>query len=245
VGGVTATLWHRGVMCAFDLETTSADVETARIVTACVVHVDGSGVIPPEAQTWLIDPGVEIPAEASAIHGITTEHAREHGEVPGPALRDISGALARSARSGIPVVAFNAPYDLTVLDRETRRNELEPFTDQFPHAATVIDPYVLDKHLDPYRKGKRTLSAACEHYGVRIDGAHDAAADAIAAVRVAWKIAQAYPRIGAMPLPDLRELQVRAKAEQSRSFQEYLRRQGKTEVIDGSWPLKTWTEAAA
>src|SRR5579859_4022246 len=114
--------WHKGVLCAFDLETTSAEVETARIVTACVVHVDGSGAMPPEAQNWLIDPGCEIPAEASAIHGITTEHAREHGEQPGPALDEISGAILRPARAGIPVIAYNASYDLTVLDRETRRN---------------------------------------------------------------------------------------------------------------------------
>jgi DNA polymerase III subunit epsilon len=72
-----------------------------------------------------------------------------------------------------------------------------------------------------------------------------AAGPAAALNPVALAAGWSYPQIGAMPLPDLRELQVRAKAEQSRSFQEYLRRQGKTEVIDGSWPLKTWTEAAA
>lgn len=237
--------WHTGMMLAFDVESTGPDPETARIVTACAVHVDGSGTIPPEAETWLIDPGVEIPEEAAAIHGITTGHAREHGEQPAPALNDISGALVRSARAGTPLIAFNAPYDLTVLDRETRRHGLEPFGDAFPFAATVIDPYVLDKALDPYRKGKRTLTAMCEHYGVRIDGAHDAAADAIAAARVAWRIAQAHPQIGSMLLPELRDLQVKAKAEQSRSFQEYLRRQGKTDVIDGSWPMRAWTEAAA
>lgn len=236
--------WHLGVMCAFDTETTGPDPETARVVTACIAHVDGSGVIPPESENWLIDPGCEIPEEAAAIHGITTEHAREHGQPPVQALKDISGSLVRSARADIPIVAFNAPYDLTVMDRETRRNDLKPFTEEFPFAATVIDPFVLDKHLDPYRKGKRTLTATCEHYKVRIDDAHDAACDAIAAARLAWKLAKVYPQIGAMDLPDLREMQVKAKAEQAASFQQYLERQGKAEVIDGSWPIKPWTEAA-
>ncbi len=238
------TPWHLGIMCAFDTETTGPDPETARIVTACVAHVDGSGLIPPEYENYLIDPGCEIPEEAAAVHGITTEHAREHGEAPGPALNDISGALVRSARAGIPIVAFNAPYDLTVIDRETRRHDLDPFTEQFPHAATVIDPFVLDKHLDPYRRGKRTLTATCEHYGLRVDGAHNAAADAIAAARLAWKLAMVYPQLSAMTLPDLHELQVKAKAGQAASFQDYLHKQGKTEVIDGSWPIKAWTEAA-
>lgn len=244
MSAVSVSPWHRGVLCAFDVESTGPDPEAARIVTACVVHVDGNGAIPPEAETWLVDPGCEIPEEAAAIHGITTEHAREHGQDARLAVSDIAGAVLHPARAEVPVIAFNAPYDLTVLDRETRRHGLDPFGDQIGR-AWIIDPYVLDKHLDPYRKGKRTLSAACEHYGVRIDGAHDAAADAIAAARLAWKIAQAYPQIGAMPLPELHDLQVKAKASQAASFQDYLRRQGKTEVIDGTWPLKPWTEAAA
>jgi DNA polymerase-3 subunit epsilon len=237
--------WHLGVMLAFDTETTGTDVETARIVTACVAHVDGSGVIPPESENWLIDPGCEIPPKATDVHGITTEHAREHGETPGPALNDISGALVRSARAGIPIVAYNAPFDLTLIDRETRRNGLEPFTEQFPHAAAVIDPFVLDKHLDPYREGSRTLTAVCEHYGVKLDGAHDAAADAIATARLAWKLAKVYPRLATMPLADLHELQVKAKAEQAASLQAFRRTQGKTGVIDGSWPIKVWTGEAA
>lgn len=201
--------------------------------------------MPPEAETWLIDPGCEIPAEATAVHGITTEHAREHGEAPGPVINDLSRAILLAARAGTPIVAFNAAYDFTVLDRETRRHDLDPFSEQAGQVV-VIDPYVLDKHVDPYRKGKRTLTAVCEHYGVKLDGAHDAAADAIAAARVAWRIAQKYPQIAAMPLPELHDLQVKARAEQCRSFQDYLRRQGSAEVIDGSWPVKPWaTEVAA
>ena len=238
--------WHLGVLLAFDTETTSADQETARVVTACAVHVDGSGAMPPEADSWLIDPGCEIPEEATAVHGITTKHAREYGKPPAGSLKDISGTLVRSARAGIPVVAYNAPYDFTVMDRETRRNDLDPFGEAFAAAGgIVIDPYVLDKHVDPYRKGSRTLASACDVYRVRIDGAHDAAADAIAAARVAWRIAVKYPQIGAMTLPELHDLQVKAKAEQAASFQDYLRRQGKPEVIDGTWPLKPWAEAAA
>lgn len=238
--------WHLGVMCAFDVESTGSDPETARVVTACVAHVDGSGVIPPESETWLLDPGCDIPAEAAAIHGITTEHAREHGKPPAAALADISGAILRSARAGTPVVAYNAPYDCTVLDRETRRNGLDPFGPEFEDAkGTVIDPLVLDKALDPYRKGSRKLAAACAHYGVRIDGAHDAAADAIAAARVAWAIARRYPHVGRMSLTELHAFQVKAKRDQARSFQAFLRSQGSSEVIDPSWPFKPWTEEAA
>ena len=54
----------------FDLETTSTDPFEARIVTACVAPEKGA------AQRWLVDPGIEIPPGAAAIHGISTATAR-------------------------------------------------------------------------------------------------------------------------------------------------------------------------
>ena len=64
--------------------------------------------------------------------------------------------------TGIPVVVYNAPYDLSLLDRECRRNGLEPIDAPGP----VIDPLVIDKAVDSYRKGKRTLEVAAAHYRV-------------------------------------------------------------------------------
>lgn len=238
--------WHHGVMCAFDTETTGTDPETARIVTACVTYLDGSGATQPEMTCWLIDPGCEIPAGAAAIHGITTERARADGRPAAPAVREIAAELLHAARLGIPVVAYNAPYDLTVLDRETARYDLAPFGEEFASApGWVIDPLVLDKAADPYRKGRRTLTAACEHYGIRIDGAHDSSHDATAAARVAYRIAALHPDIAAMELHALHALQVRAKQEQAASFQDYLRRQGSHEVVDGSWPFRSRAEVPA
>lgn len=61
-------------LAVFDLETTGVDVTSARIVTAFVgvLSVDGTLI---SSRSWLADPGVEIPAGAAAIHGITTERA--------------------------------------------------------------------------------------------------------------------------------------------------------------------------
>lgn len=239
------TGWHTGPLLAFDIESTGVDTETARIVTACVALIDGSGVNPPDVMTWLVDPGVDIPAEATAIHGITTEQARTDGRPAGECVSEIASRLFRSTA---PIVAFNAVYDLTLLDREMRRHGIGV---QIPDSLQVIDPFVLDKHLDRYRKGKRTLTAACEHYGVRIDGAHDASFDAIAAARVAWRIAQRHPHIAEMSLPELHEMQVGAKREQDASFAQYLRKQAdraktadeqldlyaRADSCSGHWPL--------
>ncbi|MCP6451477.1 hypothetical protein NL490_27705, partial [Klebsiella pneumoniae] len=80
-----------------------------RIVTAALVRRDAAGT---RTRTWLIDPGVEIPEGASAIHGISTERARADGVPPPQALEEIAALIAEAQRAGVPVVAFNAAFDL-------------------------------------------------------------------------------------------------------------------------------------
>ena len=241
--------WHLGMLCAFDTETTGPDPESARLVTACVSWVDGTGKTPPETREWLVDPGCDIPEAAQAVHGITTEHARDNGGSPNWALGEIAEELLRAALTMAPVVAFNASFDLTLIDRESRRHSLDPFGPALTAAhGLVIDPHVLDKALDPFRKGKRTLGAVAAHYGVRAGQAHDAAGDAITAARVAWAIASRNPRIAAMPAADLHAYQVRSKHEQAASYRDYLIKQGKPAQVDGAWPFRQWAgtaEAAA
>src|SRR5699024_4019489 len=60
--------WHTGSMVGFDLETTGKNPHEARIVTASIVLLDPQGRTRAHAE-WLLDPGVEIPAEAAAVHG--------------------------------------------------------------------------------------------------------------------------------------------------------------------------------
>ncbi|MFE7121896.1 hypothetical protein ACFU99_41345, partial [Streptomyces sp. NPDC057654] len=86
--------------------------------------------------------------------------------------------------------------------------------------------------------GKRTLQALCAHYGVPLDDAHHAEADAVAAARTARRVGETYAPVGSMPLPDLYELQVAAAAEQSASLQSYLRRTSNpTAYIEPAWPV--------
>ena len=184
--------WHLGTLVAYDCESTGVDIETARIVTACIAVIDGSGKNAPSVRTLLINPGVDIPAEATKIHGISTEQARRDGGDPREAIARIVGTLDETLKRGYPVVGHNVgTYDLSLLDREARRHGIRPLENVRP----VIDTLCLDKAVDRYRKGSRRLTDACEHYGVRIDGAHDASHDALASARVAWRIAQRYPQI--------------------------------------------------
>ncbi|MFF5900502.1 3'-5' exonuclease [Streptomyces argenteolus] len=230
--------WISGSLVAFDLETTGTDIESDRIVTAAVVAVDPDGR-QPEPRTWLLDPGVTIPRQASAIHGISTRHAREHGAPAAPAIEEITAAVAETLNSGIPLVVMNARYDLSLLDRECRRYGIEPLARRLRgETSPVIDPLVLDKHVDRYRKGSRNLQALCAYYGVPLDDAHNAVADAVAAARAARTMGVKHSVIGALAPADVHNLQVRAAAEQAASLQQYLRRTSDPQAtVEPAWPV--------
>jgi len=229
--------WHTQRLAAFDIETTGVDPASDRIVTAAV-SVVGAGVAP-ESHAWLVDPGVEIPAGATAVHGITTERARAEGRPAAEAVEEITALLAAQLRQDVPVIAFNARFDLTCLDREARRHGIVPLVDRVdgPAGLLVVDPFVLDKQFDRFRRGKRTLGAVCEHYRVPLVEAHAANADALAAARVAWRLGQAFPDLAASDLRSLHGAQIAWAAEQAASLQEYFQRQGKDERIEPAWPI--------
>lgn len=84
--------WHQGRLVAFDVESTGVNPEHDRIVTAAV-SVVGAGQ-PSVHRAWLLDPGVEIPAEATAVHGITTERARAEGRPAAEAIEEMTAMLA-------------------------------------------------------------------------------------------------------------------------------------------------------
>ncbi|NDK31393.1 exonuclease domain-containing protein [Nesterenkonia haasae] len=224
--------WHRQRRVGFDLETTSRFPAEARIVSAALVTFDPEDSASPRVREWLVDPGVEIPEETVAIHGISTEYAREHGQDAAEAVAELLAALTREFLSGSAVVVMNAPYDLAVLRAEAERYGLE-----FPIPRPIIDPLVIDKQVDKYRRGKRRLPDLCGVHNVELAEAHSAAPDALAAVQVADCQAEKYPELQ-MPADELHALQSGWKADQAEDFQAYLHRQGKIDaVIDGAWPL--------
>ncbi|HLU97990.1 MAG TPA: exonuclease domain-containing protein [Thermobifida alba] len=241
----TAPGWHLRPLAAFDLETTGIDLERDRVVTAAVIETGADDSLSTR-RTWLVDPGTEIPAAASAIHGISTEKAAAEGRPAAVAVAEITDALERILVAGIPLVIMNAPFDLTILDRECRRHGVVPLSERVDAVAPVIDPLILDRHVDRYRRGKRNLEALCAHYRVSHGGAHEAGADAAAAAAVARGIGRSAARLAALSPQELHELQVRAAAAQAASFEEFLRRKGRTDArISRSWPLIPLEEASA
>jgi DNA polymerase III subunit epsilon len=230
--------WHRELLIGFDLETTGTDPREARIVTGAVIEVRGSQTL--GRREWLADPGVEIPADAVAVHGISNERAAREG-LPADRVADaIAEVLVDHWKAGVPVVAYNAAFDLTLLSAELRRHALPSLRERLgTDPAPVIDPYTIDRSVDRYRRGKRNLEAVCREYGVPLDAAHDAAADALAAARLAGAIAGRHPKVAALGPADLHRRQIEWYAEWAADFQNFLRRKGDaTAVVDGTWPMR-------
>jgi 5'-3' exonuclease/DNA polymerase III epsilon subunit-like protein len=228
--------WTRA-LCAFDLETTGVDPRTGRIVSAALVpFTDG---MEGSARTWLVDPGIEIPIESQRVHGITTERARAEGTPAAIAVPQILEAVTRLREDGSVLVGHNIVYDLTVLAAEgIRAGMLGSPQDLLAQLPPVVDTLVIDRQIDRYRRGPRTLTAVAEHYGVALDDAHDALADARAAGLIALGQAAAAPAIADATPHDLHASQVEWKAAQAASLQEYLRRRRPSATVNGDWPLE-------
>ncbi|XKF88344.1 3'-5' exonuclease [Microbacterium lacus] len=224
------------VVGVFDLETTGVDVTSDRIVTAHVGLLDAAGGVI-RARDWLADPGIDIPQGATDIHGVTSAHARAHGRPAGEVVGEVSRALHALLTAGIPVVAYNAAFDFSLLAHESVRYGLEPLRDPAP----VIDPLVIDKRYDKWRRGKRTLAVVAAHYAVPLDGAHEAAADAVAAGRVAQALAQRYAAWLPATATELHTRQIGWARAQAESLTEYFIRIGRLDPeqrLDGNWPVR-------
>jgi DNA polymerase-3 subunit epsilon len=234
--------WHTEPLLGFDLETTGVNVETARIVTAAAVDYkpgDSIDTLADRSRLWLANPGIRIPTEATAVHGVTTEQTRTNGRPAAQVADEIADVLAAALSTGIPVVAMNGRYDFTVLDRELRRYGLRTLQQRLGGETSpgpIIDPFILDKQADKYRRGSRKLEALAVHYSVTLAAAHRADADALAAVEVAVAIGEKFPQLQVHP-EQLHAWQIRWAAEQAASFQQYLRKTDPYAVIDGEWPL--------
>lgn len=156
-------------LAVFDLETTGTRIGQDRIVQLAIVSLmpDGS------RSEWqnLVNPGMPIPAEATAVHGITD------ADVAGaPSLEDLAPEIL-TRLEGCDLGGFNVlRFDLPLLSEELHRVGVTWDTS----AMRVVDPLRIYHHFE-----RRDLSAATRFYlGREHDGAHDAMADVRATLDV-------------------------------------------------------------
>lgn len=255
--------WWTGAALGFDTETDGPIPTEARIITAAMVLVTPGN--PPNEMELMVQPEREIPEGAVKVHGITTERAMAEGQLREVAIPMIAATIGELANADIPVVCHNAPYDLTLLDREMRRlgvGRLEIERNVFATLGMVnlfigadlvttfpvLDTMVLDKACDRYRRGSRKLIYTAKHYGVPMaeGSAHGAQADTIAALRIAIAIANS-GHFADKSLINLNAAQAQWKAEQQRGLRQHFMETGKGDpaTVSEWWPLEPVHEVEA
>jgi DNA polymerase III subunit epsilon len=230
---------------AWDTETTGPNPLEDRIVTAAFIIRGGNQE--ERDFSWLINPGIPIPAEASEVHGITDAMVQADGQDPKVALDQIAGCVVHAIRLGMPVIAFNQSFDWSILHYDLQRNGLPTVADRLdPGPLPLLDPHVIDKQVDRYVKGSgmRKLKPTAERYGVELEDWHTAEADALAALLIAERQFAKYGQLNSMGPQQLFAAQKAWRAEQQAGLQEWFRTKASAEqggdpdkVIDGSWPL--------
>lgn len=166
----------------FDLETTGINLTHDRIVEISLIKVmpDGST----ETRTRRINPGMPIPAEATAVHHITDEDVKDE-----PEFKRIAKSLAKYFE-GCDIAGFNSNrFDIPMLDQEFQRADVEF---DFSKARFV------DVQTIFHKKEPRNLVAAYKFYcGKDLENAHSATADTQATYEVLLAQLERYPDLPA------------------------------------------------
>jgi DNA polymerase-3 subunit epsilon len=228
--------WTEGEVLGLDFETTGVDRFTDVPVSYALVSVvDGVAVA---SWSGLIDPGCDIPCEATQVHGITSEQARAEGMPLPIAIGLVMDAVVAAGERGVPVAGMRLDYDLTILDIQAARVGDRGLVARGWHGP-VLDAAVLDRQFDSDREGRRTLRDLCDHYGVEIERAHDAWADATASVQVLFALAARFPEVRLSDLWRLHEDQIRWHREWTADQEGWRFAQGMhpLDPRDYAWPV--------
>jgi DNA polymerase III subunit epsilon len=228
--------WATGEVLGFDFETTGIDRFNDVPVSFALVTVVAGELI--STSSSLVDPGREIPTGAIEVHGISTERARAEGMPLHDAIEMVTQAVISASRRRVPLVGMKLDFDLTILDAQSRRLSGWGLRER-GWDGPVLDAVVLDRHLDRYRKGSRTLSALCAHYGVEIENAHDAVADAVASARVVCAQAACFNELNAAEPAALHESSIGWHREWAEDYDVWRLGQGMAPMDrrDFVWPV--------
>jgi DNA polymerase III subunit epsilon len=228
--------WAAGEVLAFDFETTGVDrFNDVPVSYALVTVVAGERMA---TTSGLVDPGREIPAGATEVHGITSGRARAEGMPLAKAIELVTEAVIAASRRGVPLVGMKLDYDLTILDTQCRSLCGGGLLER-GWCGPVLDAVVLDRHHDRFRKGSRTLGALCAHYGVGIENAHDAVADAMASAGVLVALAARFSELAETDPSALHTAQIGWHREWAESYDGWRSGRGmaRMDERDYIWPV--------
>lgn len=156
-------------ICFFDLESTGTNVTKDRIVEISILKIYPDGE--KESRTWLVNPEMPIPAETTAIHGISDEMVAEK-----PTFKELSPKIQEMMKDS-DLAGYNSnKFDIPMLAEEFLRAGID---------WDMSKKYAVDVQNIFHRMEQRTLSAAYKFYCQRdLENAHSAEADVLATYEI-------------------------------------------------------------
>jgi DNA polymerase-3 subunit epsilon len=156
-------------ICFFDLETTGINITTDRIVEIAIFKVFPNGN--KESKTWLVNPTIPIPAETTAIHGISNEKVANE-----PTFAELASTVYNMIKDS-DLAGFNSDrFDIPLLAEELLRAGVD---------FDMKNRVAVDIQTIFHKKEERTLAAAYKFYcGETLENAHSAEADTMATYEI-------------------------------------------------------------
>ena len=178
----------------FDLETTGIDVKRDKIIQYALVGStsDNEEVLVEE----LVDPGLPIPKESEAVHGISDSQVRGL-----PGIEEHFESL-RELIEGSVLVGHNIKrFDWPLFENECLRHGFMP-----PKPIAIVDTYLIARALEI--PGRHRLGDLCARYNIELKEAHRASADAAATMVLLWAMMVERPNRFRINLSDLENMGV-------------------------------------
>lgn len=156
-------------LCFFDLETTGIHIVKDRIVEISILKLFPNGTR--KQQTWLVNPEMPIPEEATAVHGISNEKVASE-----PTFKQIAHEIYNWIKDA-DLAGFNSDrFDIPMLIEELLRASVD---------VDLKKMVSIDVQTIFHKMEQRTLSAAYRFYCDKgLEDAHSAAADTFATYEI-------------------------------------------------------------
>jgi DNA polymerase III subunit epsilon len=167
-GGIAGLKLERP-LAFFDIESTGISPRADRIIDLSIIKLMPDGTRP--ARTFRVNPGIPIPPETTAIHGITDEDVKD-----APAFEEVAQEVAREF-AGCDLAGYNIlRFDIPMLVEELTRAGVP---------TDLAERRIVDVQRIFHQREPRDLEAALAFYCQELHlDAHSAEADVLATIRV-------------------------------------------------------------
>jgi DNA polymerase III subunit epsilon len=182
------SLWSTVPSSFLDTETTGVRIGFDKAVSVAAVRFENQ--VPVAKFSSLVNPGMPIPAESTAIHGITDDQVKDAPTIEQVFQNPVLIEILEGAQPG----AFNGLFD---------RYFVPPFFEPWDWPWLDALPFV--RKFDRYvrGKGRHKLTSVCERQGIKLENAHTAEADSEAAGLLYYKLGdKVFPKVGDKKFPN-------------------------------------------